>query len=58
MSKVSIEMDVRAAAAVRQILFKEQVGYTTNPTCTPERIVEIRQVIADLDAAIEEIVNG
>ena len=58
MNTVKIEMPIRAAAAIRQVLFKEQVGYTTNPDCTPERIIEIRQVISDLDSAIEEVVDG
>ena len=58
MSTVKIEMPVRAAAAIRQVLFKEQAGYTTNPYCTPERIIEIRRVISDLDSAIEEVVDG
>ena len=37
-------MDVRSAAAVRQVLFESQKDYTYDPTCTPERIVDIRDI--------------
>ena len=57
MSKVSVEMDVRAAAAVRQILYDHQKGYTTNPVSVPPRIFEIREVITDLDDAISQVVE-
>lgn len=46
-------MDVRTAAAVRQVLFKEQDGYTYDPTCVPGRIVDIREIITNLDSQIE-----
>ena len=55
--KVTIEMDVRSAAAVRQVLFEAQRGYTTNIDTTPIRIFEIREVIADLDDAISQVVE-
>lgn len=55
---VSVKMDVRAAAAVRQILFEAQKGYTYDETSVPPRISDIRTVISDLDekigSAIEE----
>jgi len=54
---VNIEMDIRAAAAVRQILFDSQKGYTYDETSVPPRIVDIRNVIADLDKKIEEQVK-
>ena len=57
MSKVSIEMDVRSAAAVRQVLFEAQKGYTYDIVCTPTRIFELREVIADLDDAISQVVE-
>ena len=57
MSKVKLEMDVRSAAAVRQVLFESQVGYTNDITTTPTRIFEIREVIADLDDAIGQIIE-
>jgi hypothetical protein len=58
MSKVTVEMNVRAAAAVRQVLFDAQKGYTTDSECIPERIVEIRNVIVDIDTGIEGALNG
>ena len=57
MSKVSVEMSVRAAAAVRQVLFDAQKGYTTGPS-VPERVFEIREVITDLDDAISSVVES
>jgi len=56
-SKVSVEMSVRAAAAVRQVLFDAQKGYTTGPS-VPERVFEIREVITDLDDAISSVVES
>jgi hypothetical protein len=53
MSKsVTIKMDVRCAAAVRQVLFDSQVGYTYNEETAPPRIVDIRNVILQLDERI------
>ena len=57
MSKVSIEMDVRSAAAVRQVLFEAQRGYTNDIVSIPSRIFELREVIADLDDAISQVVE-
>lgn len=54
---VSVKMDVRSAAAVRQILFESQKGYTYDETSVPPRITDIRNVIYDLDDKIGEIVN-
>ena len=51
---ITLNMDVRTAAAVRQVLFREQDIYTHDPTCTPPRIVEIRNAINDLDEQIED----
>jgi hypothetical protein len=50
-------MDVRCAAAVRQVLFESQLGYTYNEGNVPPRISDIRNVIYDIDAKIEQIVN-
>lgn len=51
-------MDVRTAAAVRQILFDSQKGYTYNSDCIPQRISQIREVIVNLDSEIEKIVGS
>lgn len=54
---ISLKMDVRSAAAVRQILFDSQKGYTYDENSVPPRIVDIRSVIVDLDSKIEEQVK-
>ena len=51
---ITINMDVRSAASVRQALFDEQRRYTYDPKCVPPRIVEIRNVINDIDEQIED----
>ena len=53
--KVTIKMDVRSAAAVRQILFESQKGYSYKHT--PERIVDIRTVIRDIDDNIGAVLG-
>jgi hypothetical protein len=55
--QVTIKMDVRAAAAVRQVLFDAQKGYTYNELSVPPRVVDIRNVIADLDEKIGSVVE-
>ena len=55
--QVTIKMDVRSAAAVRQLLFEHQKGYTYNEDSVPPRISEIRSVIVDLDEKISAIVG-
>lgn len=54
---VTLNLDVRSAAAVRQVLFDSQKGYTYNTTTVPHRIVDIRSVIVDIDEKIGAIVN-
>jgi len=49
---ISVEMDVRSAAAVRQALFESQNEFTYNPTCVPQRINQIREVITEIDKQI------
>ena len=46
---VTIKMDARQAAAVRQALFEVTKGFTYDPTCVPARVVDIRDVIRDID---------
>ena len=55
--KVTLKIDVRAAAAVRQVLFEAQKGYTYDETSIPPRIIDIRAVILDLDEKISSIVE-
>jgi hypothetical protein len=54
--KVTVKMDVRAAAAVRQVLFEAQKGYGLE--YTPERILDIRSVIQDLDNNIGAVLGA
>jgi hypothetical protein len=54
---VTLKMDTRCAAAVRQILFEAQSGYTYNEESVPPRITDIRAVIQDLDDNIGAVLN-
>jgi hypothetical protein len=55
--QVTIKMDVRSAAAVRQILFDAQKGYTYDEVSVPPRISDIRKVIQELDDKIGSVVG-
>jgi hypothetical protein len=54
---VSVKIDIRAAAAVRQVLFDAQKGYTYDELSVPPRVADIRNVIADLDEKIGSAVE-
>lgn len=47
--QVTIKMDARTAAAVRQVLFDAQKGYTYDEVSVPPRVSDIRDVIQQLD---------
>jgi hypothetical protein len=51
---VTLNLDVRSAAAVRQVLFDAQKGYTYNEASVPPRVIDIRGVIVELDSQIEK----
>ena len=53
--KVTVKMDARTAAAVRQVLFEAQRGYSYEHV--PERVAEVRAVIQDIDAGLKEVVR-
>lgn len=53
--QVTIKMDARAAAAVRQVLFDSQKGYTYDEVSVPPRISDIRGVIQQLDDNIGSV---
>ncbi len=55
---ITINLDVRTAAAVRQTLFEEQKRYTYDLKCVPPRIIELRNVINDIDEQLEEEINS
>ena len=58
MSKVTIELDVRSAAVVRQVLFESQLGYTYTEGNIPPRIADIRSVIRDIDDNIGAVLGA
>ena len=47
--QVTVKMNARQAAAVRQILFESQKGYTYDEVSVPPRIADVRAVIQTLD---------
>ena len=55
--QVKIELSVYQAAAVRQILFDAQKGYTYDELSVPPRIIDVRSVIQELDDKISKIVD-
>jgi hypothetical protein len=55
--QVTIKMDARQAAAVRQILFEHQRGYTYDEVSVPERISNIREVIKNIDDNIGAVLG-
>jgi hypothetical protein len=54
--QVTIKMDTRTAAAVRQVLFEAQKGYTYDEVSVPPRVADIRSVIQQLDDGIGSVV--
>ena len=55
--KVTVEMSVYQAAAVRASLFTDTKGYSYDPKCIPERVAQIRDAIIQIDNQLEEILN-
>ncbi len=56
-NQVTLKMDVRTAAAVRQVLFESQKGYTYSEASVPPRVTDIRGVIQDLDDNIGAVLG-
>jgi hypothetical protein len=56
--QVTIKLDARAAAAVRQVLFDAQKGYTYDEVSIPPRIVDIRSTIQQLDDSIGAVIGA
>ncbi len=54
--QVTIKMDARSAAAVRQVLFEAQKGYTYDEVSVPPRITDIRSVVQQLDDGIGSVI--
>ena len=55
--QVTVKMDARCAAAVRQILFDAQKGYTYDEVSVPPRIADIRSVIQSIDDNIGAVLG-
>ena len=55
---IKLEIDVRSAAALRQVLFYEQQRYTYDSVSCPQRIKDIRGIIVELDNQIEEALKN
>ncbi len=55
--QVVIKMDARTAAAVRQVLFDAQKGYTYDEVSVPPRVTDIRGVIQQLDNSIDSVLG-
>ena len=51
-------MDARSAAAVRQVLFDAQKGYTYDEASIPPRIVDIRSVIQNIDDNLGAVLSA
>jgi len=56
-NQVTVKMDARSAAAVRQVLFESQKGYTYDEASVPPRIADIRGVIQQLDDNIGAVLG-
>jgi hypothetical protein len=56
--QVTVKMDARTAAAVRQVLFDSQKGYTYDEVSVPLRISDIRTVIQSIDDNIGTILGA
>lgn len=55
-TKVVLEMSLEEAAIVLMSLVDAQKGYTDGPSI-PDRIFNLREVIANLDIAMEDAVK-
>ena len=56
--QVTLNLDARTAAAVRQVLFDAQKGYTYNEVSVPPRVSDIRNVIQQLDDNIGAVLGA
>lgn len=56
--QVTIKVDARTAAVVRQVLFESQVGYTYDEGSIPPRVSDIREVIQQLDSSIGAVLGA
>lgn len=52
-NSVTLELDVRTAAAIRESLFRDTKMYSYDEQSCPQRVNDIRNVIVSLDEQIE-----
>ena len=55
--QVTLKIDARTAAAVRQVLFDAQKGYTYDEVSVPPRVADIRSVIQSIDDSIGAVLS-
>ena len=55
--QVTLKLDARAAAAIRQVLFDAQKGYTYDEVSVPPRVTDIRDAIQQLDDNIGAVLG-
>lgn len=55
--QVTIKVDARAAAAVHQVLFDAQKGYTYDEVSVPARIADICSVVQQIDDSIGAVLS-
>ena len=55
--QATVKMNARAAAAVRQVLFEAQQGYTYDEASVPPRIGDIRSVIQSIDDNLASVLG-
>jgi hypothetical protein len=56
--QITLKLDARCAAAVRQVLFDAQKGYTYDEGSVPPRVSDIRGVIQQLDDSIGAVLSA
>lgn len=52
-NSVTLELDVRTAAAIRESLFRDTKMYSYDEKSCPQRVNDIRNVIVSMDEQIE-----
>jgi hypothetical protein len=55
--QITLKLNVRSAAAVRQVLFDAQKGYTYDEVSIPPRVADIRSVIQSIDDNISAVLD-
>ena len=52
-NSVTLELDVRTAAAIRESLFRDTKMYSYDEKSCPQRVNDIRNAIVEIDGQIE-----